>query len=100
MRELEASRRLQSDLQGLIDSHPGAVPSQAVAQAFERCGTLLPPESELLRQFASLAHGLRNRSAAHIGEDAVRRVVGTLRARSDTIGNRIENRDAKLREKR
>ena len=41
MRELEASRRLQSDLQGLIDAHPGAVPSVAAAEAFERCGSLL-----------------------------------------------------------
>ena len=100
LRELEASRRLQSELQGLIDSHPGAIPSVAVAEAFERCGSLLPPESDLLRQLERLSQGLRSRSAAHIGEEAIRRVIRTLRERSDKIGRRIETRDAKLREKR
>jgi hypothetical protein len=100
MRELEASRRLQSDLQGLIDSHPGAVPSAAVAEAFERCGSLLPTESELLRQLEWLSQGLRNRSAAHIGEESIRRVLRTLRDRSDKIATRIDTRDAKLRQKR
>ena len=100
MRELEASRRLQSDLQGLIDSHPGTVPSVAVAEAFERCGSLLPPESDLLGQLARLSQGLRSRSAAHIGEESLRRVIRTLRARSDQIGRRIETRDAKLGQKR
>ena len=100
MRELEASRRLQSDLQGLIDSHPGTVPSVAVAEAFERCGALLPSESDLLRELARLSRGLRSRSAAHIGEESVRRVIGSMRDRSDKIGRRIETRDAKLRQKR
>jgi hypothetical protein len=100
MRELDASRRLQTDLPGLIDSHPGTVTSVAVAEAFERCGSLLPPESDLLRQLARLAQGLRSRSAAHIGEESVRRVIGTLRERSDKLGSRIENRDTKLRQKR
>ena len=100
MRELEASRRLQRELQNLIDSHPGAVPTIAVAQAFERCGSLLPPESELLGQLARLSQGLRSRSAAHIGEESIRRVIGTLRERSDKIGRRTETRDAKLRQKR
>ena len=49
MRELEASRRLQTELQDLIDAHPGTVPSVAVAEAFERCGSLLPAESDLLQ---------------------------------------------------
>ena len=89
MRELEASRRLQSELQDLIDSHPGTVPCVAVAEAFERCGSLLPQESDLLRQIERLSQGLRNRSAAHIGEDALRRVISTLRQRSDTIGSGI-----------
>jgi hypothetical protein len=100
LRELEASRRLQSDLQGLIDSHPGTVPSVAVAEAFERCGSLLPPESDLLRELARLSQGLRSRSAAYIGEEAIRRVIGSLRERSDKIGRRTETRDAKLRQKR
>ena len=100
MRELEASRRLQSDLQGLIDSHPGTVPSVAVAEAFERCGSLLPPESDLLRQLQRLSEGLRSRYAAHIGEESIRRVISTLRQRSDKIGSGIEARDAKLRRKR
>jgi hypothetical protein len=100
MRELEASRRLQSDLRGLIDSNPGAVPSVAVAEAFERCGSVLPPESDLLRQLARLSQGLRSRSAAHISEESIRRVIGILRERSDQIGRRIETRDAKLRQKR
>ena len=100
MRELEASRRLQSDLQGLIDSHPGAIPSVAVAAAFERCGSLLPPESGLLRELMRLSQGLRSRSAAHIGEESIRRVISSLRERSDKIGSRIETRDAKLRRKR
>ena len=100
MRELEASRRLQSDLQGLIDAHPGAIPSVAVAEAFERCGSLLPPESDLQRQLERLSEGLRSRSAAHIGEDSLRRVIRNLRERSDKMGSRIETRDAKLRQKR
>jgi hypothetical protein len=100
MRELEASRRLQSDLQGLIESHPGTVPSVAVAEAFERCGSLLPPESDLQRQLQRLSAGLRSRPAAHIGEESIRRVISTLRQRSDTIGSGIEARDAKLRQKR
>ena len=100
MRELEASRRLQSDLQGLIESHPGTVPSVAVAEAFERCGSLLPPESDLLRQLQRLSEGLRSRSAAHIGEESIRRVISTLRQRSDKIGSGIEARDVKLRQKR
>jgi hypothetical protein len=100
MRELEASRRLQNDLRALIDSHPGAVPSVAVAEAFERCESLLPPESDMRRQFARLAQGLRSRSAAHIGEESIRRVISSLRERSDKIGSRIETRDAKLRQKR
>jgi hypothetical protein len=100
MREVEASRRLQSDLQGLMDSHPGTIPSVAVAEAFERCGSLLPSESDLLRQLARLSQGLRSRPAAHIGEEAIRRVIRNLRARSDMLGSRIETRDAKLRQKR
>jgi hypothetical protein len=100
MRELEASRRLQNDLQGLIDSHPGTVTSVAVAEAFDRCGSLLPPESDLLGHLAHLSQGLRSRSAAYIAEESIRRVIGTLRDRSDKIGNRIETRDAKLRQKR
>ena len=100
MRELEASRRLQSDLQGLINSHPGTVPPVAVAEALERCGSLLPTESDLLRQLARLAQGLRSRSAAHIGEEAIRRVIATLRERSDKLGRMMEARDAKLRQKR
>ena len=100
MRELDASRRLQSDLRGLIDSHPGAVPSVAVAEAFERCGSLLPPESDLVGQLARLSQGLRSRSAAHIGEESIRRVIASLRERSDKIGSRIETRDARLRQKR
>jgi hypothetical protein len=99
-RELEASRRLQSDLQGLIEAHPGAVPSAAVAEAFERCGSLLPAESDLLGQLGRLARGLRSRSAAHIGEESIRRVIGTLRERSDKLGRMIEARDARLRQKR
>jgi hypothetical protein len=100
LRELEVSRRLQSDLRALIDSHPGAVPTVAVAEAFERGGSLLPPESDLTRQLARLSQGLRSRSAAHIAEESIRRVIGTLRDRSDKIGSRIETRDAKLRQKR
>ena len=100
MRELEASRRLQTELQDLIDAHPGTVPSVAVAEAFERCGSLLPAESDLLRQLERLARGLRSRSAAHIGEESIRHVIGTLRERSDKLGSRIENRDARLRQKR
>jgi hypothetical protein len=100
MRELEVSRRLQSDLQGLIELHPGAVPSVAVAEAFERCGSLLPEESDLLRQLERLSEGLRSRSAAYIGEESIRRVISTLRQRSDKIGSGIEARDAKLRQKR
>jgi hypothetical protein len=100
MRELEASRRLQAELRGLIDSHPGAVPSVAVAEAFEPCGSRLPPESELVGQLARLSQGLRSRTAAHIGEESIRRVIGSLRERSDKIGSRIETRDAKLRQKR
>jgi hypothetical protein len=100
MRELEVSRRLQSDLRGLIESHPGAVPSVAVAEAFERCGSLLTPESDLLRQLELLSQGLRSRSAAYIGEESIRRVIGSLRERSDKIGSRIETRDARLRQKR
>ena len=100
MRELEASRRLQTELEDLIDAHPGTVPSVEVAEAFEHCGSLLPVESELLRQLERLAQGLRSRSAAHIGEESIRRVIGTLRERSDKLGSRIENRDARLRQKR
>jgi hypothetical protein len=100
VRELDASRRLQSDLRGLIDSHRGTVPSVAVAEAFERCGSALPPESDLLRQLGRLSQGLRSRSAAHIGEESIRRVIRTLRERSDRLGSRIETRDAKLRQKR
>jgi hypothetical protein len=100
MRELEASRRLQRDLQDLIDSHRGTVPTVAVAQAFERCGSPLPPESELLRELTRLSQGLRSRSAAHIGEESIRRVIRSLRERSDKLGSRIETRDAKLRQKR
>ena len=99
MRELEASRRLQSDLRGLIDSHPGTVRSADVAEAFERA-SLRPPESDLLHQLGRLAQGLRSRSAAYIGEEAIRRVIGSLRERSDKIGRRTETRDAKLRQKR
>lgn len=100
VRELEASCRLQSDLQGLVESHPGTIPSVAVAEAFERCGSLLPPESDLLRQLQRLSQGLRSRSAAHIGEESIRRVIRTLRQRSDKVGSGIEARDAKLRQKR
>jgi hypothetical protein len=100
MRELEASRRLQRELQNLIDSHPGAVPTIAVAQAFERCGSLLPRESDLLCELTRLSQGLRSRSAAHIGEESIRRVITSLRERSDKLGSRIETRDAKLRQKR
>ena len=100
MRELEASRRLQNDLRALMDLHPGTVPSVAVAEAFERCGSLLPAESDLLGQLARLSQGLRSRSAAYIGEEAIRRVIGSLRERSDKIGRRTETRDAKLRQKR
>ena len=100
VRELEASRRLQGELQNLIESHPGAVPSLAVAEAFKRCGSLLPPESDLRRQLQRLSEGLRSRSAAHIGEESIRRVMSTLRQRSDTIGRGIETRDARLRQKR
>jgi len=100
MRELEASRRLQSDLLRLIESHRGTVPSGAVAEAFERCRSLLPPESDLLRQLQRPSEGLRSRSAAHIGEESIRRVISTLRQRSDKIGSGIEARDAKLRQKR
>jgi hypothetical protein len=100
MRELEVSRRLQSDLQGLIDLHPGTVPSVAVAEAFERCGSMLPPESDLLGQLARLSQGLRSRSAAYVGEESIRRVIGSLRDRSDKIGRAIETRDARLRQKR
>ena len=91
---------MQSDLRGLIDSHPGTVPSVAVAEAVERCGSLLPPESDVLRQLARLSQGLRSRSAAHIGEESIRRVIRTLRERSDKLGSRIETREAKLRQKR
>ena len=100
VRELEASRRLQGELQGLIESHPGAVPSLAVAEAFKRCGSLLPPESDLQRQLQRLSEGLRSRSAAYIGEESIRRVISTLRQRSDKIGRGIETRDARLRQKR
>jgi hypothetical protein len=100
LRELEATRRLQSDLDGLIDSHPGSIPSAAVADAFERCGSLLPRESDLLRQLEHLAQGLRSRTAAHISEESLRRVIRTLRQRSDRVGSWIEARDAKLRAKR
>ena len=99
MRELEASRRLQNDLRALMGLHPGTVPSVAVAEAFERCGSQLPPESDLLRQLARLSQGLRSRSAAHIGEESIRRVIGNLRDRSDKLGRRIETRDAQLRQK-
>jgi hypothetical protein len=72
----------------------------AVAEAFERCASLLPAGSDLLRQLARLSQGLRSRSAAYIGEESIRRVIGNLRARSDRIGRGIETRDAKLRQKR
>ena len=100
MRELEASRRLQGELQGLIESHPGTVPSLAVAEAFDRCGSVLPRESELRPQLERLSEGLKSRSAAHIGEESIRRVISTLRQRSDKIGRGIETRDARLRQKR
>ena len=100
MRELEASRRLQGELQGLIESHPGTVPSLAVAEAFERCGSLLPAESDLQRQLQRLSEGLRSRSAAYISEESIRRVMSTLRQRSDKVGQAIETRDERLRQKR
>jgi hypothetical protein len=71
-----------------------------VAEAFERCGSRLPPESELVGQLARLSQGLRSRTAAHIGEETIRRVIGSLRERSDKIGSRIETRDRKLKQKR
>lgn len=100
MRELEASRRLQDDLQRLIDAHRGTVPSAAAAEAFERAGSQLPEGSELLRKLHSLAQGLRDRPARYIGEDSVRRVIGNLRRQSDLLGAGIEGRDRKLRERR
>jgi hypothetical protein len=99
-RGLETPRRLQSDLRGLIDSHPGSVPSVPVGEAFERCLSSLPPESGLLGQLARLSQGLRSRSAAYIGEESIRRVIGSLRERSNKIGSRIQTRDAKQRQKR
>jgi hypothetical protein len=100
LRELEASRKLQGELQRLIESHPGAIPAVAVAEAFERCGSSLPEDSSMLRQFEQLAHGLRGRSARYIGEEPIRRVIRNLRRRSDMIGTGIEARDARLRQKR
>jgi hypothetical protein len=100
LRELEASRRLQRILQELVEKHPGAVPSVVVADAFECCGSLLPQESELLQQFQLLSEGLRSRSASHIGEDSLRRVITALRDRSDKVASRVEARDLKLRRKR
>ena len=41
-----------------MESHPGAVLSLAVGEAFERCGSLLPPESDLQRQLELLSEGL------------------------------------------
>jgi hypothetical protein len=100
VRELEASRRLQAELQGLIDSHSGTIPSVVVAEAFERAGGRLPEGSEERLKFDDLARGLRSRSARYLGEDTLRRVIRTLRQRSDVIGAGIEARDARLRQKR
>jgi hypothetical protein len=103
VRELEASRRLQRDLQHLIDSHSGTIPAESVAEAFERSGSLLPAGSKLLVNLERFAQGLRGRSAGYVGEEQMRRVVAHLRQRSDTksqVGAGIEARDARLRQKR
>jgi hypothetical protein len=91
---------LQRELQGLIESQRGAIPAAAVAAAFEQCASLLPENSALLPQVEQLARGLRHRTAAYIGEEALRRVVTSLRQSSDRIGAGIEARDKRLRQKR
>jgi hypothetical protein len=100
LRELEASRRLQDALQALIDEHAGTIPTARVAEAFERAGSLLPQNSELLRELARFAEALRGRTAGHVSEESLRRVTSSLRQRSDKEGTGIERRDARLRRRR
>jgi hypothetical protein len=99
MRELEARRRVIADLEALVHSSTGTVPAAAVATAFERGISLLPPNSKLLPTFEGLARRLRGEGSGRIAESGLRQIVARMRREADEVGRWVEARDAKLRAK-
>jgi hypothetical protein len=99
MRELEAMRRVISDLEGLVTSSTvGTVPATDVAAVFERHISLLPEQSQVLQQFERLAAALKQ-GPARTRVEGIRQIGLKLRRKADDFARVVEARDAKLRKK-
>lgn len=99
IRELQAMRRLIDDLEALAaTSIVGTVEATDVAAIFENHTSALPEQSELLRQFESLAAALR-RGPARTRVEGIRQIVRKIREKADDFGRQLEERDARLRAK-
>jgi hypothetical protein len=97
MQELEARRRLMSDLEALgASSSVGTVVSADVADVFEKQASVLPPESQLRTQLESLASRLRQ-GPVRTRVEGLRQIGLKLRRDTDELARRLEARDAKLR---
>jgi hypothetical protein len=99
MLELEAMRRLVSDLEALVkSSNVGTVPATEVAEVFERHTVRLPPGSKVLEQFQDLAGRLR-KGPARTRVEGIRQIGLTLRRRADQFARTVEDRDARLNQR-
>jgi predicted lipoprotein len=97
MRELEAMRRLISDLDALWKaSADGTVPAEDVAAIFEQHTSLLPAGSQVLAQFERLASMLRQ-GPARTRVEGIRQITRKLQRQADDFARVVEARDAKLR---
>ena len=100
MSEVEAMRGLIADLEALIESSKGTIPTASVAAAFEKLASQLPSNSALLGQLQGLAAKLRAETSPQLAESRVRQVAVTLRRRSGDMGRWVDARDKRLSAKR
>ena len=92
-------RGLVDDLEALAASSTvGTVPAGEVAAVFERHAAPLPEPSEVRKQFAGLAAGLK-RGPARTRVEGIRQIARKLRLKADDFGRRLEERDARLQSK-
>lgn len=99
MAEVVALRGLIAELERLIESSTGTIPTASVAAAFEQHASQLPANSALLGQFQGLAAKLRAEPSPGIAESRVRQVRATLRKREGDMGRWVDARDARLKTK-
>lgn len=96
--ELEALRRLIADCEPHINS--ATVPNSTVAAIFERHTSQLPAKSQLRGQLERLAARLRRNPTDVVLGSHLRQIVVRLKQKAHVVGQKVDGRDERLKQRR